>query len=139
MKRSERMRIPILISIAVIVALIIFSRYRIKEIGIKSNVSLSLSSDRKVYHSSELVKLTAFIYSDSRMENVTVRVNGINGRLNQRKTLDLKPGMNEVTFTYRLPRCNVCGGIRPGNYELSCEVIYQNLTVKNSTTINVQQ
>ncbi len=99
----------------------------------------NLSTDKTLYHSSENVNLTAMIYSKSDLENVTIMANGINGRLNEQKILDLKKGINEMHFSYKLPRCNVCGGIRVGDYNLSCRVIYENITAEKSITINIQQ
>ncbi len=99
----------------------------------------NLSTDKALYHSSENVNLTTMIYSKSDLENVTVMANGINGRLNEKRILDLKTGINEISFSYKLPRCNVCGGISVGDYSLNCEVIYKNITEKKSITINIQQ
>jgi len=99
----------------------------------------NLSTGKALYHSSENISITAEIYSNSALENVTVMANGINGRLNEQKILDLKKGINEIYFSYKLPRCNVCGGIRAGNYNLSCRVIYKNITAEKSITTNIQQ
>lgn len=108
----------------------------------KEAITISLkniSTDKILYHSSENVNLTAMIYSKSDLENITVIANGINGRLNEKRILNLKTGMNEIHFNYKLPRCNVCGGIRAGDYSLNCEVIYKNITAEKSITINIQQ
>lgn len=99
----------------------------------------SISTDKAVYHSSDVVNLSMAIYSKSDLENVTITVNGINGRLNKKRILNLKKGINEVSFTYKLPRCNVCGGIRAGDYKLNCKLTYKNITIKNFTTVNIQQ
>ena len=99
----------------------------------------NLSTDKTLYHSSENVNLTVMIYSKSDLENVTVTANGINRRLNEQKILDLKTGINEIYFSYKLPRCNVCGGIRAGDYNLNCRVIYKNITAEKSITITIQQ
>ena len=104
------------------------------------NISLkNVSADKAVYHSSDLMNLTVAIYSESDLENVTVAAEGINGRLNTEKTVDLKKGINEVSFTYTLPRCNVCGGISAGDYNMVCTVRYKNITIEDSTIINIQQ
>jgi len=99
----------------------------------------NLSADKTLYHSSENMNLTAIIYSNSDLENVTIIANGINGRLNEQKILDLKTGINEIYFNYKLPRCNVCGGISAGDYNLNCKAIYKNITAEKSITINIQQ
>jgi hypothetical protein len=99
----------------------------------------NLSADKELYHSSENVNLTARVYSKSDLKNVTVIATGINGRLNEKKILNLKKGINKIYFNYKLPRCNVCGGISAGDYNLSCRAIYENITIKKSITINIQQ
>ena len=99
----------------------------------------NLSTDKVLYHSSENVNFTAMIYSESDLKNVTIIATGINGRLNEKKILNLKTGINEVSFNYNLPKCNVCGGISAGNYSLNCDVIYKNITAEKSIAINIQQ
>ena len=99
----------------------------------------NLSTGKALYHSAENVNLTAMIYSESDLENVTIIATGINGRLNEKKILNLKTGINEVSFSYNLPKCNVCGGISAGNYSLNCDVIYKNITAEKSIAINIQQ
>jgi len=99
----------------------------------------NLSTDKALYHSSENVNLTVMIYSESDLENVIIIATGINGRLNEKKILDLKTGINEIAFSYKLPKCNVCGGIKEGDYNLSCIVTYKNITSEKIITINIQQ
>ena len=107
--------------------------------GEASRVSLNISTDKGVYHSSELVNINAAIYSNANVSDATVRVKGINGRLNKERRLILSEGANELSFTYKLPKCNVCGGIRVGMYNLTCEVIYGNVTVRDYVSVSIQQ
>ncbi len=108
--------------------------------GREIKVSLNnLSADKEVYHSADVMNLTAIIYSNSDLENVEVKVNGIGGRLNKEKTLNLSKGINEILFSYKLPRCNVCGGIKAGDYNLSSEILYENTTIEGFTIINIPQ
>ncbi len=99
----------------------------------------NISTDKTTYHSSELVNLDIAIYSNSGTKDTIVKVEGINGRFNKERILDLEKGINKISFSYELPRCNVCGGIKAGDYTLNCEVIYKDINVKDSTTINIQQ
>lgn len=109
-------------------------------LGNDVKISLNnISTDKVVYHSSDVMNFSAVIYSNLNLENVTVMVKGINGRLNEKKILNVSEGTNEIFFTYELPRCNVCGGIRAGDYDLECELIYKNITIKDSIRINIQQ
>jgi len=99
----------------------------------------NISTDKTTYYSSELVNLDIAIYSNSGTKDTIVKVEGINGRFNKERILDLEKGINEISFSYELPRCNVCGGIKAGDYILNCEVIYENINVEDSTTISIQQ
>ncbi len=98
----------------------------------------TISTDKAVYHSAELMNLSAQLYAESSL-NVTVVVNGIENRFNVEKEISLNKGDNELSFTYALPGCNVCGGISAGDYNLSFTVRYKNLTIEDSTIINIQQ
>ncbi|MCX6818857.1 MAG: hypothetical protein NT129_02555 [Candidatus Aenigmarchaeota archaeon] len=99
----------------------------------------NITTDKPVYHSSEVMNLSMIIYSESEIENVSVKANGINGRFSEEKLLDLNKGMNEIIFTYQLPRCNVCGGISAGDYNLSFTISYKNISIEDSKIINIQQ
>ncbi len=127
-----------LISLVIIGLIIISGCVTEQEEGITISLK-NLSTDKALYHSSENVNLIAMIYSKPALENVTIIATGINGRLNEKRILNLKKGINEIHFNYKLPRCNVCGGIRAGDYNLSCRVIHKNITAEKSITINIQQ
>ena len=100
---------------------------------------LSLSADKDIYHSAELMNLSVLIHSSSDVEDVVVTAKGVSGRMNLQRTVNLSAGENDMSFTYTLPRCNVCGGIREGTYELGCEVSYGNKTVNNATSVQIVQ
>ena len=102
-------------------------------------VSLNISTDKGVYHSSELLNINAAIYSNANVSDVTVTVKGINGRLDKEGSLNLSEGANELSFTYKLPKCNSCGGIRAGIYNLSCELMYENVTTRDYVSVSIQQ
>jgi hypothetical protein len=105
----------------------------------QAEVSLkNLATDKAVYHSAEIMNLSAQLYSDMPL-NVTVVVSGIDNRFNVEKEISLEKGSNELSFTYTLPRCNVCGGIRAGDYNLSFTVRYKNISIEDSRIINIQQ
>jgi hypothetical protein len=100
---------------------------------------LNLSTDKEIYHSAEVMNLSVLVGCGSDLDNVQVTAKGINGRMNLKKTLNLSAGETWVSFAYTLPRCNVCGGIREGSYGLDSEVSYGNITVKNSTSVEIRQ
>ena len=100
---------------------------------------LNVSTDKALYHSAEVLNLNIIVNSNEDVENVSAKASGINGRMNLEKTVSLKKGENLVSFTYTLPRCNVCGGISAGTYEISCGVYYNNISVQNSTNVQIVQ
>jgi len=44
-----------------------------------------------------------------------------------------------VQFQFQLPRCNVCGGISAGRYELTCDASLGNSTSANATAVEIVQ
>lgn len=100
---------------------------------------VNVSTDKPVYHSSEVMKVHVFLYSESSLNDVSVSAESVNGRFKEKKLVNASKGLNEVSFTYTLPRCNVCGGIKVGDYEVKGTVEYGNVTVNKSTKINIQQ
>ena len=112
----------------------------VKETAEDVDISITkVSADKDIYHSAELMNLSVLIHSSSDIEDVVVTAKGVSGRMNLQRTLNLSAGENGVSFTYTLPRCNVCGGIGEGTYDLSCEVSYGNKTVNNSTSVQIVQ
>ena len=98
-----------------------------------------VTTDKAIYHSSEVVNINVKIRSNSNLKDVLIKTEGVSNKLNGEKILDIKKGLNEISFSYKLPRCNVCGGIREGDYVLGCMVIYGNVVAENSTKISIQQ
>ncbi len=108
--------------------------------GNSLRISLTnISTDKTVYRSSEVVNLSVVIYSNAYLANAAVTAKGVGGRMNEKRILNLSEGLNKVSFTYKLPRCNSCGGIRAGMYNFSGEVRYGNITVKDSLSVNIRQ
>lgn len=99
----------------------------------------NITTDKSLYRSAETLNISLKIYSDTDATNASITAAGINGRLKLTKKMDLLVGENEVSFIYKLPKCNVCGGIREGNYELTCGVKLGNISVINTTSIEIRQ
>ncbi len=98
-----------------------------------------IQPDKTLYHSAEVMSLDVSIESDGTADNVTVSAKGINGRMDLQKSVSLAAGLNVVQFQYQLPRCNVCGGISAGRYELTCEARLGNSTAANATAVDIVQ
>jgi hypothetical protein len=70
------------------------------------------------------------IDSKADLYNVIVRGYGIYAGthywLNKTTLMDLKNGINNVTFYYTTPPCNKCAGIAAGTYTIEADIIYMN-------------
>lgn len=91
----------------------------------------SLSTDKELYHSDEMMNITFSIDSEIK-NNITVRIYGIyasRNRLDMKKDVQLIPGDNEIIFNYMTPKCTGCLGINPGTYEINAEFYKDGKTV----------
>ena len=89
---------------------------------------ISLETDKTLYHSGEMIYITAKINSDTELKNITARFYGIHAsryRLDQAKTVDLEKGENIVSLEYNAPRCYGCSGISPGTYHINLDMIHK--------------
>lgn len=100
---------------------------------------LNASADRPLYHSAELMNMTFVVYSNESRLNVTVITRGLNGKMNERRFFNLSEGVNTLTVLYRLPKCNVCGGIRAGSYNITCEVQQEAFFMNTSVAVEIKQ
>jgi hypothetical protein len=100
---------------------------------------LNASTDKILYHSSEKVNLSIYVYAEKRLVNAAITVKGLGGRMNQTRVMNLAPGLNTIVFSYKLPVCNICGGINAGKYWLSYSVAYKNTSINASTAIDIRQ
>jgi len=102
-------------------------------------VQLELDTDKGTYHSRELMKIMLTIYSSQPIQNATLRIYGLGGRVNMKRNVNLNVGVGEFFFNYTLPACNVCSGIKPGKYNVSCVLSYGNRAVRDWKTVEVRQ
>jgi len=101
-------------------------------------LDMNVSADKEVYRSAETLNLTLTISSNSNV-NATVLMTGISGRMNIERAIELDAGNNLLFVDYKLPSCNVCGGIRPGNHDILTKVIYGNVTLNKTIAVEIQQ
>ncbi|MCK4336160.1 MAG: hypothetical protein KAW40_05565 [Candidatus Aenigmarchaeota archaeon] len=101
---------------------------------------LNLSSDKEVYHSSEEMELKTTIQTETRVENLTIRVYGIkdrsgNYRVSGEKVVNVEPPGTSETFDFRMPSCYGCAGISPGEYEIIFETLKDGEIIGNFSKI----
>jgi len=97
---------------------------------------LSLKTDKDLYHSGEIINITADVSSPVNLDNVKVRFYGIYSRtyrLDKTETISPNQGENTITTAYTAPRCYGCSGISPGTYQISVDVVYNNQTLASSS------
>lgn len=83
-----------------------------------------VSTDRDMYHSSEVMTITVSLDSKRALDNTTVRIEGFedrNGRnrLTHEINSNLSWGPNTFFYEYELPHCSSCAGLNPGEYNIS--------------------
>jgi len=102
--------------------------------------SVTLETDKDLYHSGELIKITSTINSPVELKDVKVGFYGIYSRryrLDTIKTVNLVEGENKITLDYKAPSCYGCAGIKPGTYSINVDVVYSNQTL-GTKTIDVE-
>ncbi len=98
----------------------------------------NVTTDNGTYHSGEIMKITVVLKSATDVSGVYTNVSGITNKrgknlLFKETTTNLTRGLNNVTFTYKMPACSSCSGISGGTYHFNASVVYGNVTVANST------
>jgi hypothetical protein len=112
--------------------------YVIPLAGEVPKLTLNLSSDKTVYHSSEEMEIKTTIATNSKAENLTIKVYGIkdsrgNYRVNGEKTVGVDPPGTSETFVFQMPSCYGCAGVSSGDYEIVTEVIRNGEVLENSS------
>ena len=99
----------------------------------------SVEVEKALYHSSELMSFDVIIDSDTALEGVEVKASGIAGRMSITETVDIVEGENVVGMEYKLPSCNTCSGIRPGNHSFDVNIYYGELIDGDKVTVEIRQ
>jgi hypothetical protein len=92
--------------------------------GIASADILSVSTDKELYHSNEVMHISVDVTSSGTMNNATLLITGIEDRYGDTRLMhtiaaNLSPGTNRLTYDYQLPPCSHCAGLDPGDYEFN--------------------
>ncbi len=98
----------------------------------------NVTTDGDTYHSGEIMNITVMLKSATDVSGVYANVSGITNKrgknmLFKETMTNLTRGLNNVTFTYKMPACSSCSGISEGTYHFNASVVYGNVTVANST------
>jgi hypothetical protein len=98
----------------------------------------NVTTDKDTYHSNEIMNITVVLKSATDVSGVYANVSGVTNKrgknlLFKETTTNLTRGLNNVTFTYKMPACSSCSGISEGAYYFNTSVVYGNVTVANAT------
>ena len=102
-------------------------------------IRMELLTGKDVYRSGEDILIKAIVYSSKPLSNVSITLNGIEGKMRLEEVVTLDMGVNEFDFSYRLPQCNACGGISPGRYNITGQIVHGNTTASTIREIEIIQ
>ncbi|MCD4740485.1 hypothetical protein K8R43_04835 [archaeon] len=112
--------------------------YACREPDIKVEI-LNFSSDKQEYGSKERIKFKIDLISNQELEaNITVK--GIKPGywyfIEDWKIMSIKEGTNPLLINSMSPSCTSgCGGVHPGEYKITSEIIHENRVLNNATTM----
>ncbi len=120
-RKTLFMRKDLLIIAAVVLVVVAVAAVGCLSSGIARADILSVSTDKDLYHSNEVMKISIDITSSGTLDNTLVRIEGIedrygNLRLTREIAANLSPGTNQFSEDFRLPSCSHCAGLDAGTY-----------------------
>lgn len=101
-------------------------------------ISMSILTDTETYHSGEFMEARVSTACDKDLDSAIVKIYGIKDKfgkynINEEKIVQINSPGNETVFLVRMPRCYGCAGISPGEYEVTAELIYDNMAIGNAS------
>lgn len=135
---NENKHIKRLITAGVLICMAVMLTGCVSELITESVEIENVTTDKGTYHSNEIMNITVMLKSATDVSGVYANVSGVTNKrgknlLFKETTTNLTRGLNNVTFTYKMPACSSCSGIDPGTYYFNTSVVYDNVTVANAT------
>jgi hypothetical protein len=98
----------------------------------------AITTDKDLYHSDEVMKITISANATQKMDNTTVRIEGIEDwygkmHLSHEIPVTLSPGPVVFTYDYKLPSCSKCSGLPYGVYKINVTLIRNGAIISNMT------
>ena len=95
--------------------------------GIARADILSVTTDKDVYHSNEVMKISIDVTSSGKLDNTLLKIEGIedrygNYRLSREIAANLSAGTNQFSEEFRLPPCSHCAGLDAGTYFINVTI-----------------
>ena len=132
------MRRDILIIGAALVVCALIALILLSVLGPAHAEITAVSTDKDLYHSNELMKITITVNSAGNMDNTTARIEGIRDddaklRISHDMPANLSTGPNVLFYEYKLPACSHCSGLEEGTYQVNVTLIRNGAPVSNMT------
>ncbi|MCU0631364.1 MAG: hypothetical protein MUC66_00100 [Methanolinea sp.] len=105
----------------------------------------SVTTDKDLYHSKEIMKIAVSIRSQGDMGNASLRLLGIQDRygdfqLHQEVPVNLSPGPHTLVYDHQLPTCSSCSGLAAGTYQIEVLLIQKGIVISNMThSLQIEQ
>ena len=120
-KKTLCMRRDLLIVATAILVVVAVAAVGCLSSGIARADILSVTTDKDVYHSNEVMKISIDVTSSGKLDNTLLKIEGIedrygNYRLSREIAANLSPGTNQFSEEFRLPSCSHCAGLDAGTY-----------------------
>lgn len=98
----------------------------------------SITTDKDLYHSHEVMNITVSISSQGNIGNATLRLRGIQDddghfQLNKDIPVILAPGQNIQVYSHQLPHCSSCSGLLEGTYRIDASLLQNGEIISNMT------
>ena len=98
----------------------------------------AVTTDKVLYYSNEIMKIAVSTNSSQKMDNTTVRIEGIQDRygkmrLTYEMPTNLSPGPDVFAYDYKLPSCSSCAGLNPGTYKINVTLVRNGAIISNIT------
>lgn len=90
------------------------------------NSTLSVATDKDIYHSNETLK--AYVdFNSPAAGNANIRVSGIKNMfdtplVSEEKNIRIEKGNNRIDFEFKTPSCEECSALKPGMYFMNASV-----------------
>lgn len=105
----------------------------------------SVTTDRDLYHSKEVMNITVLANAQGDKSNTTLKFRGLQDRygdfqLEKEIPANLSSGLNLLAYEHQLPSCSSCSGLSAGTYQIEVELIQDGIVISNMThSIQLEQ
>jgi hypothetical protein len=139
------MRRNIVIITLVVIVIIVLAAAALLFAGPAHAEITSVTTDKDLYHSGEVMRMAIAVSSSGNMDNTTIKIDGIRdtygrNRLSHEIHTNLIPGPTIFTYDFELPSCSQCAGLPEGSYPYNVTLVRNNTMISNMTgSVQIEQ